>query len=205
MREKVKNLRAWVMKWAETKWGAWGLFSCAFADASFIGVPTPMFFFAVSILNLSKAYKYALYGTLGILLGSIAGYTIGHFAWLNSHGDFSGLANAAFKYIPGFSQDSYNNINAVLGKWDFLVLLISSFVPVPFMIFSVSSGVFDINFLMFCLAIFVGQGLRFYLMAFLIVKLGPGFKKLFRYNFKTAAIFSAVSITAAIVLIKVIL
>ncbi len=203
MREESKGLNRLIMKWAKTKWGSWSLFTCAFADASFIGVPTPMCFFAVTITNLAKAYRYALIGTIGILCGSIAGYSIGHFAWLDPEGDFTRLAETMFNFVPGLSVDSYNKIQLIFEKWDFLLLFASSFIPVPFMIFAVSSGVFDINILLFCLAIFISQGLRFYLMAFLIVKLGPGFRKFFREKIKSAAIIGMAGIALVFVMIRI--
>jgi membrane protein YqaA with SNARE-associated domain len=92
MKEVFKRLNNWILKWADTKWGVWALFLCAFADASIFGLPTPVLFLALALLNIKKAYKYALFGILGTLAGSIAGYSIGHFAWLDMNGEFTRLA-----------------------------------------------------------------------------------------------------------------
>lgn len=92
MKSWFKRLHVWSLQWANTKWSTWALFICAFADASFLPLPTPMFFITLILLNVSKAYKYALFGTLGTLFGAIVGYSIGHFAWLNMNGEFTGFA-----------------------------------------------------------------------------------------------------------------
>jgi membrane protein YqaA with SNARE-associated domain len=204
MKDWLNKLHAWCLKWVNTKWGEWALFFCAFSDASIFGLPTPMVFFALAILNLTKAYRYALIGTLGILSGSVAGYSIGHFAWINAEGNFTGFAQFIFKNIPGFSEGAYNNMHNIFEKWDYIVLFIASFLPVPFMVFSISSGVFDINLFAFCLAIFISQGIRFYLMAFLIIKLGPEVRKLLDFKFTSIAIIATACIVAAIVIINII-
>ena len=203
MNNWLKKLHIWSLQWANTKWGTWSLFICAFADASFLPLPTPMFFLALALLNITKTYKYALFGTLGTLSGAIAGYSIGHFAWLNMHGEFTGLAQFLFNNIPGFSEEIYNKIHILYSKWDFWILFIASFLPLPYKIFSISSGVFDINIFIFCIATLISQGIKFYLLALLTIKLGPEVKKLFEFNLKPIAIIATACIAIAIVAIKV--
>ena len=201
MKNWIEALHVWSLQWAKTKWGAWALFFCAFADASFLPLPTPMFFLTLTLLNISNAYKYALYGTLGILFGAIAGYSVGHFAWINANGDFTGLAQFMFTNIPGFSEAVYNNIQFQFEKWDFGILFLASFMPLPYNIFSISAGVFDVDEFMFCLATLIGQGLRFYLMAFLIIKIGPKVKRLFEKKLKPIVIIATICIAIVIIFI----
>jgi len=203
MKNWFKRIRAWSMHWAGTKWGAWALFICAFADASFFGLPAPMFFLALALLNISKVYKYALFGILGTLAGALAGYAIGHFAWLNTNGEFTGLAQFLLNNIPGFSEAGYNKIHILYEKWDFWILFIAAALPLPFKIFSISSGVFDINIFIFCVATLISQGIKFLLLALLTIKLGPEVKKLFKFNWKPIAIIAMASIAAAVFVIKV--
>jgi membrane protein YqaA with SNARE-associated domain len=110
MKNWFKSMHIW-SQWANTRWGSWAIFLCAFADASFLPLPTLMFFLALTLLNITKAYKYALFGTLGTLFGAMAGYSIGHFAWLNANGEFTGLAVFIFNHIPGFSEAIFNSIH----------------------------------------------------------------------------------------------
>jgi membrane protein YqaA with SNARE-associated domain len=179
MKSWFKKLHVWSLQWAKTKWGAWSLFICAFTDASFLPMPTPLFFLTLTLLNIKNAYKYALFATLGTLFGALAGYSIGQFAWLKLNGDFTGLAQFMFDYIPGFSEGVYNNIQIQYAKWDFWILFIASFILVPYKLFSISSGVFDINIFIFCFATLISQGIKFTLLALLIIKIGPDAKKIF--------------------------
>jgi membrane protein YqaA with SNARE-associated domain len=203
MKEVFKRLNNWILKWANTKWGVWALFLCAFADASVFGLPTPLLFLALALLNIKKAYKYAFFGIFGTLAGSVAGFSIGHFAWLDTNGEFTGLAQFMFNNIPGFSEAGYDKIHILFAQWDFWILFIAAALPLPYKIFSISAGVFDINFLIFCLATLISQGIKFFVLALLTVKLGPEVKKLFEFNWKPIAIIATACIAIAIIVIKV--
>ena len=191
------------MEWANTKWGVWALFVCAFADASFLPLPTPMFFIALTLLNITKAYNYALFATLGTLTGGLAGYSIGHFAWLDASGEFTGLARFVFENIPGFTEAVYQSIHILFTKWGLGILFLAPFTPLPYKLFSISSGAFDLNIFLFAIGTLIGQGFRFYLLSFLIIKLGPGVKKLFEFNKKLVAIAITACIAMIVMAIKV--
>jgi membrane protein YqaA with SNARE-associated domain len=199
----IKKLQVWSLQWAKTKWGTWLLFFCAFADASILPLPTPYFFLALTLLNINNAYKYALFATLGTLFGAIAGYSIGHFAWLTMNGEFTGFAQFIINHIPGFSEAVYNNIQVQYAKWDFWILFLASLLPLPYKIFSISSGVFDINIFVFCIATLISQGIRYYLLALLIIKIGPEVKKLLKAKLKPIAIAATICIAITIIVIKV--
>jgi len=62
--------------------------------------------------------------------------------------------------------------------------------------------VFDINVAMFCAATLVNQGVKFFLLALLIIKIGPGIKKLLEFRLKPVAIVVTVSVVLAILLMK---
>lgn len=191
------------MNWAGTKWGSWALFICAFADATFLPLPTPVLFLTLALLKTRKAYTYAIIGTAGIAAGAMVGYLIGHFVWLNGNGEFTGFAQFMLNHIPGFSQSGYNDIRLQFEKWNFWILVIASFMPLPFNIFSISAGAFDINIFMFCFATFLSQGIRFYLMALLVTKIGPEVKKMVESFNRPLAIIGIAGIAIAIIVFNV--
>jgi membrane protein YqaA with SNARE-associated domain len=203
MNKWVKSIHVRILQWSNTKRGAWTLFGCAFTDASILGLPTPVFFLAFALLNVTKAYKYALFATLGMMTGAIAGYSIGHFAWITSSGDFTGIANFFFNNIPGFSVDIYGKISNLFEKWDLGILFIAAALPLPYKIFSISSGVFDVNLFIFCFATLISQGIKFFLLALLTIKLGPEVKKLIEFRLKPIAYITLACIALAIIIIKV--
>jgi membrane protein YqaA with SNARE-associated domain len=203
MKNLFKNLHSCCLKWAGTKWGAWALFMCAFADASCLPLPTPMLFLTLALLQLTKAYKYALFGTIGTLCGALAGYCIGYFAWLNVNGDYTGLAQFMFNHIPGFSEAVYSKVHLLYAKWGFGILFVAAFVPLPYKLFSISSGVFDVNLLVFSIATVVGQGIKFYSLAWLTLTIGTAVKKLIETRMKTFGMIGLACIALVIVIINI--
>lgn len=201
MKEWFENTRASIIHWSHTKSSNWAIFLCALLDACCLPLPTPMFFISLVLLNKANAYKYVIYASTGALVGAIIGYAIGYFAWINSNGEFTKFALFAFEYIPGFSIESYSLIKYEFDKWNFWILSIASFLPIPYKIFSISSGVFHINFIAFSVATFVSKILTFYLLALLTIKIGEKVKTLIAVNLKPIAI---VAVTAAVVGIVVV-
>lgn len=192
-----------VWRWAHSKWSAWAIFLCAFADASFLPLPTLLFFVGITLLNLNQGYRYFALATAGTMLGALTGYSVGNFAWLKSTGEFTALAQFFIENIPGFSVSTYTTIQTYYAQWDFWILFLASFIPVPYKIFAISSGVFDINLAIFSVATLVSQGIKYYLLALLTIKLGPEVKKILEYNLKPIA-FIATAIAAVIfIVIKV--
>jgi len=83
-------------------------------------------------------------------------------------------------------------------------LFVASIIPVPYKIFSISSGVFDINVVMFCVATLVSQGIKFFLLALFIIKIGPEVKKLLEFKLKPIAIIATACLAIIIIVVKII-
>lgn len=202
LKDWFKNIRASIILWSHTKSSNWAMFFCALLDACCLPLPTPIFFISLVLLNKNNAYRYALYATIGAFLGAIIGYTIGYFLWLNINGEFSKIALFVFEYIPGFTVETYNLIRLQFDKWNYWILAIASFLPIPYKIFSISSGVFHINFIVFALTTLVSKMITFYGFAFLTIKIGKKIKSFFHVKFKFLILLIIAFITIAIVVVK---
>jgi membrane protein YqaA with SNARE-associated domain len=153
----------------------------------------------------SKAFKYALICTLGSVSGALIGYLLGHFIWVNGSGEFTWFANLFFNNIPGFSLDLYDNIKGLFAKWDFWIIFTAGFTPIPYKIFTVTSGVFDINLFMFLLSSIISRGARFFLLALLLWKYGPPIKSFIEKYFNMIALGFTVCLVSCFVIIKFVL
>jgi membrane protein YqaA with SNARE-associated domain len=201
----IKRLHIRNLKYASNKQGTLILLISSFADASLLPLPVTTFFILLTLLNNSKAWKYALYITIGTLAGSLAGYIIGHYVWYNSNGEFTGFARLLFNNVPGFSEVVYNKFGILYAKWNFLILFAAAATPIPFGIFSVSSGVFGINIFIFSFAIIISQGIKFCLFALVVVKSIPIVERLKKINWKPVVIITSVSVIIVFVVIRIIL
>jgi membrane protein YqaA with SNARE-associated domain len=203
MKNWFEKLHAWISNLATTKWGSFALFICAFADASFLPLPVTTFFILLILLNTRKIFKHLFFVIVGTFTGALAGYTIGHFAWFGANGEFSGVVQFLFNNIPGFSQEIYEKVHYMYTKWDFWILSAAAATPLPYGMFSVTSGVFNINVFIFLITTLISQGIKFLFLAILTIKLGSQVKKLMELNWKPLAIIVSISVVIAILVIRV--
>jgi membrane protein YqaA with SNARE-associated domain len=188
---------------ANTKWGTFTLFICAFADASFLPLPVTTFFLVLILLNRRKLYKYILFVVLGTVTGALSGYTIGHYAWVKPDGEFTRVVQFLFNNIPGFSLAVYEKVQTLYTKWDFWILSGATVTPLPYGMFSVTSGAFNINILIFFVTTLISQAIKYLFLAFFTVIIGPKFRKLSELDWKPVAIIIPVFIVIIILLTSV--
>lgn len=191
MKNWFSRINIWISQLAETKWGLFALFVSAFADASFLPLPVTTLFLILILLNTRMILKSIFFVVLGTLAGAVAGYLTGHFAWLKSDGGFTGVVQFLFDNIPGFSANVYEKVHFMFTKWDFWILCIATVTPLPYGMFSVTSGVFDINIFIFLFTTFVCQTLKFSFLSLAAMKLGAQADKFLKLNWKPLAILVA--------------
>jgi membrane protein YqaA with SNARE-associated domain len=191
MKNWFSRLYDWLTKLSETKMGAFALFACAFADASFLPLPVTTFFLVLIMLNTRMIYKYVFFVILGTLTGALVGYSAGHYVWIKPDGEFTGVVKFLFTNIPGFSVSVYNKVHILFAKWNFLILCAATVTPLPYGMFSVTAGVFDINIFTFLFTTLVCQTMKFSFLTLITTKLGPDLKRIIKFSWKPISIFSA--------------
>jgi membrane protein YqaA with SNARE-associated domain len=203
MKDWFKKVNNWIVYLANTKWGTFALFICAFADASFLPLPVTTFFLVLILLNRRKLYKYILFVVLGTITGALAGYTIGHYAWVKPDGEFTGVVQFLFNNIPGFSLAVYEKVQILYTKWDFWILSGATVTPLPYGMFSVTSGAFNINIFIFFVTTLISQVIKYVFLAFFTVIIGPKIRKLSELDWKPVAIIIPVFIVIILLLTSV--
>lgn len=192
----VRRAYDWTLHWADTKWGAVALFLLAFAESSFFPIPPDILLIACCLglpLRSKKVFRFALICTVGSVLGAIAGYGIGMFAWDAAQGWF----------IPRiFSQEAFDGVGVLYEQYNFWVVFTAGFTPIPYKLITITSGVFDINFVMFIIASVISRGARFFLIAWLIMHFGPSIKGFIDKYFNWLAVLFTVLLVGGFLLVK---
>ncbi len=200
--KSIRKLYDWVLGWAESPNSRWALFLLAFAESVFFPVPPDVLLIAMVLGMTQKAFMFATITTLGSVSGAVVGYFIGRFAWETPSGEFTAFAMLFFNYIPGFTVELFNEIKQMFIEWDFWVIFTAGFTPIPYKVFTISGGVFQINFAMFMIASIVSRSARFFLVAWLIWKFGPGIKSFIDKYFNLLALAFTVLLIGGFVVIK---
>lgn len=135
----------------------------SFAESSFFPIPPDVMLAPMAMRRPNRAFWFAFLTTIFSVLGGIAGYAIGYFA---------------FDIISGWLQTtkywgSYIHAREWFEMWGVWIIFIAGFSPIPYKLFTITAGVMVQPLLPFILASFVGRGARFFLVAGIVKYTGP--------------------------------
>ncbi len=199
----VKRLYDWMLSWGESRWGAVALFLFAFAESSFFPIPPDVLLIALCLGAVARSFRFAAICTAGSILGAMLGYAIGFFAWQTTAGEYTALAHFFFNHV--FSVEAFEKVGALYDQYNFWIVFTAGFTPLPYKIFTITGGLFHINFVMFVIASIISRGLRFFLIAGLIWKFGAPIKGFIDKYFNLLAIAFTVLLVGSFFLLGYVL
>jgi len=208
----IKSAYDWVLKWAERPSANYALFIFAFAESSFFPVPPDVLLIPLVLGYRKKWIKLFLIVTVASALGGSFGYFIGHKLWwsgtvpltmesINSS-HFTGIANFFFNSIPGFSLELFKSMMVKYEHYGFWIVFTAGFTPIPYKVFTISSGAFNLNFYTFMFASVVSRGARFFLVSFLIYRFGKPIKVFIDKYFNILALVFTILLIGGFLIIK---
>lgn len=147
------------IRWSKHPHASKYLGGLSFAESVFFPIPPDVMLAPMSLSQPNRAWTFALITTLASIIGGIAGYMLGYFAfdaWLAPIIESWGYAHKIDTAVNWFEQ---------YGVW---IVFLAGFSPIPYKIFTVSAGFLQMAFLPFLIASAVGRGARFFLVASLM-------------------------------------
>ena len=200
----LRRLYDWVLSWASSPYAVPVLFTVSFVESSFFPIPADPLLIALILGLRKRAFYYAFICTAGSVFGGIFGYFVGSFLWWTETMDFSSIATFFFTYMPGFTEELFYNIQTQYESYNFIVIFTAAFTPIPYKVFSISAGAFDINFFTFVVASILGRGLRFYGITVVLWYFGRPVKKIIDKYFNLLAILLLlISIISYIIIVYI--
>ena len=181
-----------VLSWSRYKQAPYYLFALSFAESSFFPIPPDVMLAPMVLAQPQCALRYALLTTLASVLGGLFGYWIGTIAfdWI-------------YPYIIQFGyQAIYQQIEEGFKTWNFWILLLAGFTPLPYKLFTIAAGTLHVALLPFILGSLVGRGGRFFLVALLIRWSGVHIDKLLRRYVDRASWFILLFAIALFIYLK---
>ena len=161
----VRRLYDWVLHWADTPHGARALFGLSFAESSFFPIPPDPLLMALCLGAPKRSFRFAAITTAASVLGGLLGYALGAGAW-------TVVGDWFYQYVPGVDADAFDRVQALYDQYDFWAVFLAGLTPIPYKVFTLSSGVFGINLGVFVVASVTSRGLRFFAVAALIHHFG---------------------------------
>ena len=166
----------------------------SFAESSFFPVPPDIMIVPMVIAKKNDYLKIFLIATFSSAVGGLLGYFIGSFFLDLAMGviEFYGYEEKVTNLKDNLS--SGNNFILFLGT-----LFLAGFTPLPFKVFTITSGIIGFNIFIFFIVCLVSRGLRFFVVSYLSFKFGDTFSKIMEKNAaKWFSIFGLIIVTIAV-------
>jgi membrane protein YqaA with SNARE-associated domain len=186
----------WVLGWAKHPLAELFLFILAFAESSFFPIPPDVLLIALALSIPTRAFRYALVCTAGSVIGGAFGYTIGVFLM-----DSVGTPIVNFYHF----QEQFARLGDLYHEYGFWIVFTAGFTPIPYKVFTISSGAFGLDLPLFMLASLIGRAGRFFLVATLVWKFGATIRDFIDKQLGWVSLVFAVLLIGSFVLIKVLL
>jgi membrane protein YqaA with SNARE-associated domain len=152
-RHLIRRLYDWTVGWAERPGGTRALFAIAFAESSFFPIPPDVLLIALCVGAPRASFRFALVCSVASVLGGVFGWMLGAGAWHVLRGAF----------IPWvFSPATFDHVQQLYQGNAFLAILTAAFTPIPYKVFTVAAGVFDVSLLTLIVASVLGRSTRFF-------------------------------------------
>ncbi len=194
----LRKLYDWVLHWAETPYGPLALFLLALAESSFFPIPPDPLLIALCLGAIKKSWRFAFYASAASIAGGMIGYGIGFGLW-------EAVDSFFFKYVPGFSQSLFQQVMTNYQNHGFWYVFSAGFTPIPYKVFTIASGVFKLNFFLFLLASALSRSLRFFAVAALFRKFGPGIRIFIDKYFNWLAVLFLILLLGGFLVVKLII
>jgi membrane protein YqaA with SNARE-associated domain len=142
--------------------GASGIFLAAFLDSSVLSLPliNDLLVVELSVLHPGRMPLYAAMATLGSLVGCLMVYYVAR--------------KGGEKYFQKHAGGRAARIREWLARNAFLAVAVPSILPppMPFKLFVIGAGVFQVGVRPFSLAVVAGRGFRYLALGILAVRYG---------------------------------
>jgi membrane protein YqaA with SNARE-associated domain len=149
------------------------LAAVSFAESSFFPIPPDVMLVPMALASPKRAWFYAGICTVASVLGGLLGYAIGALLY-DSLGTW--LMNL---YGYGAKFEQFREWYKAYGAW---VILIKGFLPIPYKLVTIASGVAGYNLFWFVVLSAITRGARFYIEAGLLNRFGGVIEPFIRRN-----------------------
>jgi membrane protein YqaA with SNARE-associated domain len=152
-----------LQNWLVSRTSVWVLATVSFIESSFFPIPADVLLIPMVFAKKDAWWRYAGITTIASVLGGVAGYALGFFV-------FEGFAESLVHFYD--TKNYMATIANLFASATFVTMFITAFTPIPFKLFTILGGFFQVPFLPFILGSILGRGLRFYIEAYIVFLFG---------------------------------
>ena len=70
----------------------------------------------------------------------------------------------------------FNEVETLYNKWGVQAVFFAAFTPIPYKVFTIASGILNMNLVAFTLSSIIGRGMRFFIVSIVLMLFGEKIK-----------------------------
>ncbi len=149
----LRRLYDWTMGLAAHRNALALLALVAFVESSVFPIPPDVLLVPMVLAARARAWRIALVCTLASVAGGLAGYGIGYFA-------FETVGRPLVEFYGG--GDAFASFRDTYNAWGLWIVFTAGLTPLPYKVFTIASGVTQLDPTIFVVGSVLSRGLRFF-------------------------------------------
>ena len=191
----LRRLYDWTMSLAARPAAEAWLALIAFIESSIFLVPADVLFLPMTLARPQRAWRYALIATVASVLGGIAGWYLGWFA-------FEAVAKPVLEFYG--KLDAFEQLRNSSDASAVLLLLVTSglaHLP-PIKVVTILAGAMHVDLWLFIVSAILARGARFYALAWLLRRYGEPIRDFIEKRLGLLAALAAAALILLYVVVR---
>ncbi|MDG1438331.1 MAG: VTT domain-containing protein, partial [Emcibacteraceae bacterium] len=160
---------------------------------SFFPIPPDVLLLPMILAAPTRAWKIAFVCSISSVLGGIFGYIIGAYFF-----DVVGQPIVDLYHL----QTQFERFRELYNEFGAIIVAVAGFSLIPYKVFTIASGVTNLDITTFILASAVSRSARFFLVAALLWKFGDPIKEFVERHLAKLALLFCTLLVGAFVMLK---
>lgn len=167
------SARRWLERLNRSKHMLWLLATLSFLETIIVPVPIELVLIPLMAVNRDRIWRIATVTTAGCVAASLVGYGVGMVLYQS--------VGTWFIEAMGM-QNAYQAFQGFFDQYGFIAILTLGILPIPFQVAMITAGLSGYPLPLFVLAALIARGLRYYGLAWLVLRFGPKVERLWRHH-----------------------
>ena len=180
----VANLYQRLENWAHSKYFLSGITLASFLESIIVPIPIETILIPVSQIRRDKVWWIATLATLGCIVGALIAYIVG--MWF-----FDTYSTQILSWFNDPQQ--FYEIQTRMHEEGFWFIVLAGIAPIPLQLAMLAAGVSHYPIGLYILAIAISRFIRYFGIAWLVLRFGDQTEALFRqYQWKAVTVLSGI-------------
>jgi len=171
----------------------WLLAVMSFAESSFFPIPPDILLIPMVLAAPTRAWRIAFVCSASSVAGGVFGYIIGAYFF-----NIAGQPIVDFYHL----QSQFDRFQILYNEWGGVIVGVAGFSPIPYKVFTIASGVTQLDLTTFIISSAISRSARFFLVVALLWKYGEPIRKVIENHLTKLTLLFCIIVVGMFVVLK---